>query len=158
MATSRKQSGRWSLKILLRIVCHFTCERFRSERTGPALILARQARTSLSVHRDSFDVTYGAYMQRRHSDSALSLDVPLAPRSFQALETFPLTCTDSHHWLGPRRANCTLPARLVRRWDRQERTARISGPTFRCPVLYGQISTERTADGPMESAFEERDP
>lgn len=46
---------------------------------------SERARTSLSVHRDSSDVTYGAYMQRRHSDSALSPDAPLAPRSFKPL-------------------------------------------------------------------------
>lgn len=93
--------------------------------------------TTIMVH------TYGIPIARY-------LPVPHWLPIFQALETFPLICIDRHRWLGPRRTNCTPPARLVRRWDRQERTARISGPTFRCPVLCGQTNSgEPAPKGPQ---------
>jgi len=52
VATSRKQSGRRPLKILLRIVCHFTSERSRRmERAPLSSLRGESARTNLGVHR-----------------------------------------------------------------------------------------------------------
>lgn len=147
MATSRKQSGRRPLKILLRIVCHFTCERSRSERTGPALILARRelgkngprcsprfVRCYFMVHTCNVDSPIARYLPMPHwlADLSSPWDIPsrMVPRRPSSVGP-------------PRRTNCTLTASLVGRWDCQERTARISGPTFRCPVLsLGQTNSE----------------
>jgi len=61
VATSRKQSGRRPLKILLRIVCHFTSEAVSERTNGPrSRVLARPTGTGLT--EDSFVV-------QRHGDS-----------------------------------------------------------------------------------------
>lgn len=120
MATSRKQSGRRPLKILLRIVCHFTSERSRSGRNGPrSHPRAASQREQTSVFTDSFGVTCGAHMHRRDSvQSALLLspDAPLAPDLSGPRERKrdAPSRTDHSLGLGTRRANSTSPARLVR--------------------------------------------
>lgn len=94
MATSRKQSGRRPLKILLRIVCHFTSERSRSGRNGPrSHPRAASQREQTSVFTDSFGVTCDAHMHRRDSvQSALLLSPgsPLAPDLSEIHEMPPL--------------------------------------------------------------------
>lgn len=114
VATSRKQSGRRPLKILLRIVCHFTSERSRSGRNGPrSHPRSASQREQTSVFTDSFDVTCGAYMRHRDSvQSALLLSpgAPLVPDLSDPRDASSRTDRS----LGPRRANSTSPARLVR--------------------------------------------
>lgn len=157
-ATSRKQSGRRPLKILLRIVCHFTSERSRSERTGPALLSSRASETNHDVHRfvrrylwcTHAPTTLG-FQRTGHTFASVSRVPPLAPGNiFRAWSTLLSRA--------PGRVNSTPSARLVTRWDCQGRSARISGPTFRCSALRRWTNPGSGADAPAVSAFGERDP
>lgn len=153
VATSRKQSGRRPLKILLRIVCHFTSERSRSGWNGlRSHPCAASQREQTSVFTDSFGITCNAHIRRDSVYKArcccqccLPMLSPVGSRSFRSTRrplshrSFPRT----------RRANSTLLARLVRHWDCQGRTARISEPTFRCRTLSEERTREWALEGPQ---------